>query len=109
MNPAIQKNDMGELQLPDSIKALQRAIPAVIVDFLRQHANVALVFECNPQSNSIQVGIKKMYSQDVQRTATESKHALTEAEKSGYSEEDAMNDFMEAQKEIAAQMKTNTS
>ena len=107
MNSAREEAAMSNVQLPESIRELERTVPPAIVTFLQRHENVALVFERDPQSGNIRVGVRKVYRRETKRTLESAKQALAAKEKAGYSKEDAFKEFWEAQDEIAAQLEKN--
>ena len=75
--------------------------PAVLTDFLRKNKGLIVVIEVDPASDKVRVGIRKKYGDDVTRILREvyQEHALKLQQ--GYSRDDAVKDFKEAQNEIS--------
>ena len=87
----------------DSLNEIERVVPQPIVDFLRNNQNVMLVFERNPDTDKIQVGVRKIYRSEAHELLKEARlESLEKKQLKGYTREDAIKDFNEAQQEIAA-------
>jgi translation initiation factor 2 alpha subunit (eIF-2alpha) len=89
------------------LQELERVIPPVVADFLRKNQNLMLVLERDPQTDKVQVGVKKIYNQEAKELVAEVHQSFLAEKRAGYSRKDAAKDFLEAQDEIAKQIEKN--
>jgi len=75
--------------------------PEIITDFFRKNKRVCLILQKDEESNTIHIGIRKVYSKQVTELLEGVYKKYTEKKKKGYSREQAIQDFLDAQKEIS--------
>ena len=76
-----------------------KEFPKLIVDFLKENKQIGLVLE-EERTDQISIGVKKIYNQKVMDISENINKQYTAKEKSGYTREEAVKDFLEAKAQI---------
>ncbi len=96
-------------EFSNSLHKLEQVVPSSFKEFLKNNNNILLILERNPETDKVQVGVKKIYSQEAKDILKEARQGRIARNKADYSREDAVRDFLEAQDEIANWIGKNES
>lgn len=96
-------------ELSNSLQKLEQVVPSSFKDFLKNNKNILLILERNPETDKVRVGVKKIYSPEARNILKEARRNRIARKNAGYSREDAIRDFLEAQDEIANRIEKNES